>query len=479
MRLIYKFFIPIFFYFPLMVKSQVTFEIIYPAVVHESGKDVLQTSDGGYIISASTETSIIDDLDMMVMRTDVSGNFLWKKSYGGNMPEVPNGILKANDGNYFIIGYTQSFGSGDFDHYLLKVDPAGDSIFSKVYGGYGNEEGKEIISTSDGNYVIVGASNSISFSDNNVQLIKIDINGNVIWTKYYGGPGYESARSVKECADGGFIIAGKQLNTSGIASIFLIRTDSGGDTIWTKILSGPNSLEGKSVLVNSDGSYTLSVDDSSAIDDSDVRIMKIDPTGNIVLWDKLYSGTLKDITKMIKPTTDGGYIVTALSRSFGWIEPDYWVLRLNSVGDTLWTKHFGGADHEHCYAVRQTSDSGYIVVGHTRSNNASRIEEILLVKLNSNGEFGPVGMDEVASNEKVVTVFPNPSNGLVTLNFSHFREHEAVFRITNALGQMIYSGKVDSVSLESVVDLKDNGPGVYYITLQTTSGSVTKKLILN
>ena len=478
---LYKLFLLNIFLLPFTVNGQITFETTFPTTKHESGRDVLQTSDGGFMIAASNETNLTNDRDIMIFRTDNLGNFLWKKSYGGNLPEYPSGMLKAADGNYFIVGYSQSFGGGDYDHYLLKVNSAGDSLMEKVYGGWGNEELKEIIATADGNYVMVGASNSVtsSLSNNNIQLIKIDIDGNVIWSKNYGDASYESARSVKLCADGGFVILGKRVNPSGNSSMFLIKTNSVGDSLWSQIYSGPASLEGKFVVVNADGSYTMAVDDSSAISDSDVRIMKVDPTGNVVLWNKLYSGTDKDITKMIQTTSDGGYIVTAMSRSFGWNNPDYWILKLNSLGDTVWAKNFGGSDHEHCYVVRQTSDGGYIVVGHSRSNPI-RTEEIYLIKLNSNGEFGPVGVGVnslLANND--VTVYPNPAQGMVTIDITSMYEPESYCMINNALGQLIYTHKVDPANLLNTIDMKGNSPGVYYITVRSNNHSVTKKLILN
>lgn len=460
--------------------GQVTFERTYLSFIPESGKDVLQTSDGGYIIAASTETSTVDDLDIMIVRTDNLGNILWKKAYGTNLPSSPNGILQTSDGNFFIVGYQVAAGSLDSDHYLLKIDGSnGDSLFSKVFGGYGNEESKEIIATSDGNYMIVGASNSISIPDNQMQVIKVDAAGNQLWTQYYGDLSYQSARSVKQCPDGGYILAGKTIS-AGMASIQLVKTNSTGGTMWTKTIGGTGSLEGKSILVNVDGSYTLSVDDSiSLVNDSDVRIMKIDPTGTTIIWNNLYGGTEKDITKMLQPTSDGGYIVTALSRSFGWFNPDFWILKLDAMGDTMWTKNYGGSDHEHCYAVRQTSDSGYIVVGHSRSNpNGLRIEEMYLIKLNSNGELTTVGVNEYAFNNGLM-VHPNPSSGVVNLNLTGKYESGSVCKIMNAMGQLVYSENIDSTVESSIIDLKNNAPGVYYVSIQSPNNLITKKLILN
>ena len=198
-----------------------TFQKIYPVTtLNQSGQDVLPTPDGGYLIAGNTENTILNDLDIKVVKTDSLGKELWTKTYGGTRPDYPNCILQTNDGNYFVVGYSQSFGGGDQDVYLIKIDPSGNTLWTKTYGGYGNEDGKEIVATADGNYVIVGASNSQNFANNDMMLTKIDPAGNVIWMKYYGGPAYESARSVKLCLDGGFIMAGKTASTySSVATI--------------------------------------------------------------------------------------------------------------------------------------------------------------------------------------------------------------------------------------------------------------------
>jgi len=364
--------------------------------------------------------------------------------------------------------------------YLLKIKPNGDTLFSKIYGGTGNEEAKEIIETSDGNYLIVGASNSNSSgfatSDNQIQLLKINLNGSVIWSKYYGDSNYQSARSVALCPDNGFIIAGKTaVSPTSVATALVIKTNINGDTVWTKTYSGPNSYEGKSIIANSDGSYVLALDDSSATFDSDVRIMKWSNDGNTILWNKFFGGTDKDIVKVVQPTNDGGYIAGAISRSFGWTNPDMWIIKLNSSGGKSWENHFGGSGHEHCYNVRQTNDNGFIAVGHTRSFDQG-LWEIYLVKLDQNGT---VGIEEIAANNKFA-VYPNPSNGILNIDLTESTNFKN-FTIINSLGQTVYNKDLESLRGNQImtIDLKDNAPGIYFITLQSNNTIVTRKLILN
>ncbi|MCW3072917.1 MAG: hypothetical protein JWO44_2807 [Bacteroidetes bacterium] len=457
--------------------QMVTFQKHYPTTYDESGKDVYPTADGGYLIAATTENTIANDLDIVVIKTNSVGDILSTKTYGGNRVDYPNNMIPTSDGNFFIVGYSNSFSSGDQNIYLLKVNQAGDTLFTRVYGGYGNEEGKEIIATSDGNYAIVGASNSVSFTNNEMSLMKIDLNGAVLWTKYYGTSQYESARSVKLCPDGGFIISGKSsANPSAIASIMLVKTNPSGDTTWTKMISGgADSYEGKSILANTDGTYTIAIDDSSMATDSDVRIMKLDAMGGIT-WTKMYGGPDKDICKTIRSTTDGGYIVGAISRSFGWVNPDMWIIKLDANGDQSWSQHFGGTGHEHCYSARQTSDGGYIAVGHARSFSSSW--EIYLVKTDA---AGLVGIKEFESDSRLA-VYPNPSNGIFNVDLSEGTEF-STFTITNTLGQTVYSENLEALRGNQVqtmrIDLQDNERGIYFVTMQSATHSITKKLILN
>lgn len=462
---------------PLFMHSQVTtFQKVYETIVDQSGKDVLPTPDGGYIIVSTTENNIVNDFDILISKTNSLGDTLWTKAYPNPGLNYPNSIIEAN-GGYLILGYSQA-PNADVDAYLLKINTVGEVLWSKVYGGYGNEDGKEIVPTADGNYVIIGASNSVNYTNNDIQLIKIDPAGNTIWTKYYGDPtAYESARSVKLCLDGGFILAGKTVNTvTTIATIYLIKTNSSGDTIWTKTIGGPNSYEGKFILTNSDGSYTLCADDSSAARDSDVKFIKMDENGTII-WDKTYGGTDKDICKMIQHTSDGGYIVAATSRSFGWANPDMWLLKLNALGDTAWTRNFGGIFHDHGYAVKTTSDGGYIAVGHNRNINSTF--RIMLVKVNASGDFTPVSTEEFAL-ANTLNIYPNPSNGLIRIDFGGDLT-SSTFKIHNTLGQEVFSETINSSNqIDSrSIDLNGKEPGVYFLSIQSTTNSTTKKLILN
>lgn len=459
---------------PVFMNSQtIVFQKVYPSTFDKTSRDVLPTADGGYLLTGYTNNSVITDADLYVMKTDAQGNFVWEKSFGGNKPEYSYNMTATSDGNYFIVGYSQSFGGGDYDIYLIKIDPAGTLLWQKTYGGFGNEEGREIVPTSDGNYIIVGTTTS-GTPTQDATLIKIDLAGTVLWQKYYGGTGKEFGNSVKQCLDGGFILGGQTYSSGSNGDTYVVKTDAAGNITWTNTYGTPLSDEAVSILENSDGTFTFAVRDSTASEDVNVRIIKTNATGTVI-WNKTYGSTLKDTPKSICKTADGGYFVGAISRSFGWINPQMWLIKLNGAGDSSWTANFGGADHEHCYKAKEW-DNGYLSVGHSKSSGPSL--KIMFVKMNSNGAI-VAGFNEHIAAVNNLNVYPNPSaDGLIRI--TTINSISSKVKLTNALGQTVYAGAFENSKSNEpqVIDLSGHQAGVYLLTIETNKGVESRKIIL-
>jgi hypothetical protein len=464
----------IFGMLPLVNDAQtITFQQIYQGNVDRSGRDVIQTSDGGYLLAAMTENSIPGDSDMYIIKTNPYGDTLWTKTYGGNKPEYPYSALELGNGDYFILGYTDSYGAGDYDLWLLRINSTGTVLWSKTYGDTGDDQGKEIIPTSDGNYLLAGRSNGPGTADYDGLLIKIDPAGNELWKKFLGGTGYETIRSVAECSDGGFAFTGQTTTWgSGNGDIWLAKTNSTGDLTWSKTFGGTNIDDGNGLVVNSDGSIVLTAETNSFGSGlMDVQVLKTDDQGNQV-WNKFYGGTNKDVSKTIVKTTDGGYFVGCISRSFGWINPEMWLLKLDASGDLMWSRNYGSWDHEHCHSAKQTSDGGYIALGHTKSYGP--FVKIMLVKLD---QFGTTDVPFISSANSQINVFPNPTDGKINIELPE-NNSTCSYAITNMVGEIFANGNTPAGQQTMPIDLQNLQAGVYFLRMRSENHFSVTRIVL-
>jgi TolB-like protein len=149
------------------------------------------------------------------------------KTYGGEIYDRFYSVQQTSDGGYIVAGVTHSFSSGGYDIFLIKTDTNGNVIWAKTYGEISNEKAFSVQQTSDGGYIVAGVTDYFSVVYGDIFLIKTDANGNVIWAKTYGGTSTDSASSVQQTSDGGYIVAGYTSSFgAGGRDIFLIKTDA-------------------------------------------------------------------------------------------------------------------------------------------------------------------------------------------------------------------------------------------------------------
>ena len=194
------------------------------------GYSMTKTNDVGFIIVGATNSSGAGNYDVYLVKTDWNGAMQWNKTYGGTGDEFGYSIVQTGDGGYTLAGHSSSFGSGSLDVYLVKTDASGNMMWSRAFGGTGTDYAYSIVSTSDGGYIIAGATNSSGAGRNDVYLIKTDANGNMQWSRTYGGIGDDSARLVIQTADGGYALIGATNSFgAGDYDAWLIKTDSAGN----------------------------------------------------------------------------------------------------------------------------------------------------------------------------------------------------------------------------------------------------------
>lgn len=337
--------------------------------------DVEVTSDGGYIIAGSTNSSGAGCYDFWLVKTDINGNQLWNKTYGGIGDDwafgiaVPGVISPAKEG-YIIAGTTNSSGAGDYDVWLVKTDVDGNQLWNKTYGGVEFDAAYDVEKTTDGEYIVAGGTESFTgIAD--FWLLKIDSNGNELWNRTFNGPGWDIdvAYDVEVTADGGYILAGVTYLGGVLNQVFwLVKTDSNGNKQWDSMFfPGPEDInKAFGVAVSPDGGYTV-VGTSFAPMRNKVWLVKTDSNGAHE-WNRTYSVTGWDGAMDMESTPDKGYIIA------GSAGDDFGLIKIDFNGTQQWVKTFGGPNADRAMDVELAPNGGYIVVGDTNSFGAGEYD---------------------------------------------------------------------------------------------------------
>jgi hypothetical protein len=357
---------------------------------NEAGKSLIQTSDGGYAIAGYTKSFGAGEADVYVVKLDATGNLQWTKTIGGPESEEGNSLIQTSDGGYAIAGYTESFGSGGDDVYVVKLDAKGNLQWTKTIGGPGDEVGFSLIQTSDGGYAITGYTSSFGggwIGWKNVYVVKLDAHGNLQWTKTIGGENNDWGLSLIQTSDGGYAIAGSTKSFgAGEEDVYVVKLDAKGNLQWTKTIGGPGNEAGYSLIQTSDGGYAITgFTISFGAGLLDVYVIKLDANENLQ-WTKTIGGPASEEGHSLIQTSDGGYTIAGSTESFGaGLSSDAYLVKLDAKGNLQWTKTIGGEYTDEGHSLIQTSDGGYAITGTTPSFGAGG-RDVYVIKIDKNGD---------------------------------------------------------------------------------------------
>jgi len=275
-----------------------------------------------------------------------------------------------------------------------------------AFGGSGNDAAYSVEQTTDGGYIIAGVITTFYGGGGDFYLIKTDASGNEEWEKTFGGSGDDAAHSVQQTTDGGYIVAGMTTSYgAGGADIYLVKTDALGNTEWEKTIGGSDDDLAYSVEQTTGGGYIIAGQRANySVGWYYVYLVKTDALGNME-WEKTFGGSGYNDAYSVEQTTDGGYIVAAMTTSYGAGGMDFYLVKTDASGNTEWEKTIGGSDDDYAWSVEQTIDGGYIVVGDTRSYGAGE-EDVYLVKVGQLANT-PVGSSVIVSLEGATVTFEN------------------------------------------------------------------------
>jgi hypothetical protein len=463
---------------------------------------IKQTYDGGYIIGGIT-TSNDGDVqghkgsgDAWIVKLNPTGDILWTKCYGGTGSESIRSLEITSDGGYIFGGYTDS-NDGDVhgskighDFWVVKLDALGDTVWTRCYGGNGSEQIRSLKQTFDGGYIIAGYTTTQNNGDIHDHLglkdwwiVRIDPNGDTLWTRCYGGSNDDDAYSIQQTSDSGFIIAGYTNSNDGYVhhridtiskDMWVVKLDVNGDTVWTKCLGLTDDDEANSIIQTFDGGYIVaghSYEDWLGRNNGhyDFCIIKLNPDGDTT-WVKFFGGTYWENATDIIQTYDSCYLVAGFTHSSNngdvWGnngERDFWIIKLNQDGDTIWTKCLGGSMWDAAYSIQETMDTGIVVAGFTKSNDGDVSGnhgdfDIWVVKLSKHNIVTSNKISHTISNDMIV--YPNPTKYSITIK----NENYVSCTLYTIKGTVILKSK------ERIIDLMNLPDGLYLLEIVDSDG---------
>lgn len=306
---------------------------------------------------------------------------LWSRSYGGPSFDQCNTVLPTADGGYIIAGSWANPATYTFA-WVIKCDANGDSVWSRHFGDGNGDNVIDLQPTSDGGYIMAGITYNTGGGD--YSLRKLDVNGNEEWEQSYGTPALEQAHNVLQTADGGYVLMGFSQAT-GNSDFWFVRTNSVGDSLTSQRHGGGGQDLGWGMNPTPDGGYMLAgVTSSTGAGLTDMWVVKVNEDG-VHQWDRSYGSPLSDQCYAITPSDDGGFYLSGMTQGFGAALWDYWLVRIESDGDTLWTRRYGGPGFERVRSMETDNDGNIIMAGFT-TGFGSGANDMWLVKAAPNGD---------------------------------------------------------------------------------------------
>jgi hypothetical protein len=344
--------------------AQITFQRLYYLDFFSSGQSVKQTPDGGYIITGEHfgNSTFPYIRTIYLLKTNAYGDVMWTNAIGRQGAGQGYEVGLTNEGGYILAGYNQ----------IIKTNGNGNVSWSKNYGIYP----QFVEQTSDGGYIITGGNDDLA-------IVKVDNAGNILWAYSYGGATNEGGYCVRQTSDGGYVVIGISNSFSaGDYSIYIVRTDNAGNLTWSKTYYVPDWQGGYEIQQTTDGGFIFCGDTWNGSDSADILLAKTDTSGNIE-WSKVYGGTSSEVGFSVQQTSDGGFILAGTSGQY-LVNSGACVIKINSIGDTLWTRQYGFADGDAAYSIQQTTDGGYIISG-INGGSEDSLAQLYLIKTDEMG----------------------------------------------------------------------------------------------
>ena len=439
---------------PILVSGQIDFYKIYTNNGYDLGQGIVQLEDSSYVVTGSSSSFQNGASQAFLLKVDSLGNYKWSKNYGGAESDGGRRVLYKKNVGFYIAGYTNSYGNGGYDNYLIKTDEQGNFLWNKTYGGNGWEKVNDAILLPDTSIVMVGQTNTGTSGNDNFYIVRTNKNGDTLWTKNFGTSGNDFATSVKVLNDSMFVVGGtKYISDSLKNKAYLMCFKKDGQLVWEHYYGNqgeyqindicivgneinvvgfrknfvPNDDDGYAAKVNINGTFIYEFAYSYNTIETYEQITSYGNSGNFYI---VYNQQLDGVTFPIGKDVLAGRFTSALVY-------DNHALGFSNIGDDISGQ------------IIATNDGGVIVVGYNTSFGSGG-NNVYLTKIGVNDVFpvtsvvpntNPlVKLNELKESESV-QFFPNPTND--ELNILLPDDFKGEVELKDILGRSVYSEKIE------------------------------------
>lgn len=463
----------------LLSYGQNNFFKMYSGSGYDRGEGIVQLEDSSYAITGSS-SSWGESSQAFLLKIDTAGNYLWSQSYGGAESEAGKRVLYNADLGFYIAGFSNSFGSGDFDAYLVKTDLDGNKLWEKTYGKPSNwERINDAIWTKDSTILMVGEVQATNGVASDILIIHADKNGDTLWTKTFGSIGEDRANSIISVQDSLFIIGGEMfIPDSNLVKGFILKMNAQGTIIWVDTLGNLAGKYGVSDL-------SLGIDEIYFIGFREVNTEtfkfyggRYDLDGNLIFDNTNFDLTQIEYLREVSFLPNQNKIAIAYQAlNSTTSQGNYDLVVANYDEDINWLNQFRTINNEgldEAGQVLATSDGTYITVGTNAStglfaNTSNGGSHIFVMKVGANNVF-PITYNvntliqlvEIESLGSTIQakISPNPFNEDLTISLSSEIPIQGI--IYNTLLEQVLQFDIFG---ETNIETSNLSPGAYFVKL--------------
>lgn len=467
----------------------------YGGPLLEEASKVVLTYDHGFAICGRTASYGQGGTDAFLLKTDSMGNFQWMKTFGGPGDEIMFNLRQTSDSGFLLAGSTQSFGQGIWDMMYIKTNIYGDTMWTKIIGGSAYDQGTDAEETNDSGFVLLGRTMSFGSGTTDIFFIKLNANLDTVWSRVYGSTGWDEGMKVKQTFDGGYIITGGSNSyTVGNYDGFLNKIDANGHITWSRDFFGLYPDATYDVFQLTDSGYIIMGETESfgsnhqkpaspytvllandwqlphilGTDNSNVLVIRTNSSGD-TLWCKAFGGPLQDEAYSMLPAAGDGFVVGAYSRSFSGDSIDFYIIKGDSTG-------FSGCYEEPATPVIGTPTpvemdaapqiiSGLFMDTVNAAQATPAVVQLdlcfnILTAVNNQAPCGSA------------LIFPNPCTDKATLQLTDCNIQQGADILIYDIAGRLISSQLSNFSSEVMLDVKNLSPGFYNVKV-TSAGKKT------